>query len=205
VKQRLAIGLSVSRETETRLHEFVRLLRLWNQRINLIAKRDEAVVWERHVADSLALLPLLPPDFTHAIDIGSGGGFPGLVLAIATDRPFHLVESDQRKAAFLREAARAVQAPAVVHAERVERVRIEPAPLITARAVAALPILLRWSARLLAPGGICIFPKGKNLEDELTAARAEWNMRVERFPSPTDSSATILVISEIQPSRPHAS
>jgi 16S rRNA (guanine527-N7)-methyltransferase len=114
-----------------------------------------------------------------------------------------LVESDQRKAAFLREAARTVQAPVVVHPERVERVRIEPAPLITARAVAALPTLLRWAVRLLAPGGLCIFPKGRNVEDELTAATAEWNMRVERFPSPTDSSATILRISKISASRPH--
>jgi 16S rRNA (guanine527-N7)-methyltransferase len=195
----------VSRETDARLRTFVDLLLNWNQRINLIAASDEAIVWERHVADSLSLLPLLPAGFAHGIDIGSGGGFPGLVLAIAADRPFHLVESDQRKAAFLREAARAVEAPAVVHAERVERVRIDPAPLITARAVAALPILLRWSARLLAPGGVCIFPKGRNVEGELTAAVAEWNMRVERLPSPTDSSATILRISQISASRPHES
>jgi 16S rRNA (guanine527-N7)-methyltransferase len=195
----------VSRETKARLDIFVDHLLRWNRRINLIAAGDEAIIWERHVADALALLPLLPPDFTHGIDIGSGGGFPGLVLAIASERPFHLVESDQRKAAFLREAARAAHAPAVVHAERIERVRIEPAPLITARAVSALPTLLRWSERLLASGGVCVFPKGKNVEDELTAADREWNMRVERFPSTTDSSATILRISEISPSRPHAS
>jgi 16S rRNA (guanine527-N7)-methyltransferase len=196
---------TVSREARSRLHSFVRLLLLWNRRINLVARGDEVIIWERHVADSLALLPLLPAAFSHAIDIGSGGGFPGLVLAIAVDRPFHLVESDQRKAAFLREVARATHAPAIVHAGRIERVRIEPAPLITARAVAILPDLLRWSARLLAPGGVCIFPKGRNVEDELTAAKGEWNMRVERFRSLTDSSATILRISEISSSRPHAS
>ena len=196
---------TVSRETRSRLYSFVRLLLLWNRRINLIARGDEVIIWERHVADSLALLPHLPAAFSHAIDIGSGGGFPGLVLAIAADRPFHLVESDQRKAAFLREVAQATHAPAIIHAGRIERVSIEPAPLITARAVAILPDLLRWSARLLAPGGVCIFPKGRNVEDELTAAKGEWNMRVERFRSPTDSSGTILRISEISSSGPHAS
>ena len=173
------------------------MLLLWNRKINLISRGDEAAIWERHIADSLALVPLLPPEFSHAIDIGSGGGFPGLILSIATGRPFHLVEVDQRKAAFLREAARATEAPAIVHATRIEAVRIPPAALITARAAAPLPILLRWSTRLLAPGGVCIFPKGRSAEVELTAASNEWNMRVERFNSPTDSSATILRISEI--------
>jgi 16S rRNA (guanine527-N7)-methyltransferase len=187
----------VPRETTTRLERYVALLLRWNRTINLIARGDEVAIWERHITDSLALLPLLPPEFSSAIDIGSGGGFPGLVLAIATSRPFHLVESDQRKATFLREAARATEAPAIVHATRIETVAIAPAPLITARAAAPLPMLLRWSARLLAPGGACIFPKGRGVEDELTAARIEWNMRVERFQSPTDSSSTILRISEV--------
>ena len=195
----------VSRETQARLEIYDDILLAWNRRINLIAAGDEGTVWERHVADSLALLPLLPAHVIPGIDLGSGGGFPGLVLAVAADRPFHLVESDQRKAAFLREAARAAQAPVVVHAKRIEQVKMEPAGVITARAVAGLPTLLRWSARLLAAGGVCIFPKGRSVEHELTAARAEWNMRVERFRSPTDSSATILRISELSPSRLHAS
>jgi 16S rRNA (guanine(527)-N(7))-methyltransferase RsmG len=186
------------------LQQYITLLLRWNRTINLIARGDEIAIWERHVADSLALIPLLPPDFSHAIDIGSGGGFPGLVLAIATGRPFHLVESDLRKATFLREASRATNAPAVVHAERMEKLNLAPAPLITARAAAPLPLLLRWSAPLLAPHGVCVFPKGRGVEDELTAAHIEWNMRVERFNSPTDSSATILRISEVTP-RSHVS
>ncbi len=197
-------GSAVSRETQSRLEKYVALLLRWNRTINLIARGDEAAIWERHVVDSLTLLPLLPPDFSHAIDIGSGGGFPGLVLAIAANRPFHLVESDQRKATFLREAARATETPVIVHATRIEAVDIAPAPLITARAAAPLPTLLHWSARLLAPSGVCLFPKGRGVEDELTAARIEWNMRVERFQSPTDSSATILRISEVTRTR-HAS
>ena len=122
---------------------------------------------------------------------------PGLVLAIATDRPFHLVESDQRKAAFLREAARAVAAPATVHAQRIEGLNLAPAPLITARALAPLPKLLEWANPFLAPGGICVFPKGKSAEDELTAAAAGWHMRVQKTPSRTDPAALILSISEI--------
>ncbi len=197
-RETLLVGdASVSRETQARLEEYIALLLRWNHTINLIARGDEVTVWERHVVDSLGLVRLLPRDFSHAVDIGSGGGFPGLVLAIATDRLFHLVESDQRKATFLREAIRATGASATVHATRIETVTISPAPVITARAAAALPTLLRWSARLLTPGGVCIFPKGRGVEDELTAAGNEWNMRVERFSSPTDSSATILRISEV--------
>ena len=179
------------------LRNYLDLLLRWNRTINLISRRDEAVAWERHIEDALALLPLLPDDFSHAIDFGSGAGLPGLVLAIAGGKPFHLVEADHRKAAFLREAIRATGAPATVHAARIETLSLPPAPLITARALAPLPRLLQWAAPLLAPGGVCLFPKGRNAADELTAASAQWHMRVERFASPTDPDATILRISEI--------
>jgi 16S rRNA (guanine527-N7)-methyltransferase len=197
VKHSPTVNLAVSRETSDLLGTFVDLLLRWNRTINLISHGDESVVWERHIADALALLPLLPADFSHAIDLGSGAGLPGLVLAIATGKPFDLVEADQRKAAFLREAARATGAPATVHAARIETLSLPPAPLITARAVAPLPTLLQWAERLLAPGGVCIFPKGRSAADELTAAAARWHMHVERFVSPTDPEATILRISEI--------
>nr|WP_283949520.1 16S rRNA (guanine(527)-N(7))-methyltransferase RsmG [Limobrevibacterium gyesilva] len=173
------------------------MLLRWNRTINLISRKDEGVVWDRHIADALALLPLLPPDFSHAIDLGSGGGLPGLVLAIASGRPFHLVESDQRKAAFLREAVRAADAPATVHASRIEMVRLPPAPVVTARALAPLATLLDLAAPLLAPGGFCLFPKGRSASDELTQAAAQWHMHVDRMASPTDPAASILRISEI--------
>ena len=138
------------------------------------------------------------PGFSHAIDLGSGAGLPGLVLAIATGKPFDLVEADQRKAAFLREATRATRAPVTIHAGRIESLKcFAPAPVITARALAPLPILLGWGIRFLAPGGICIFPKGRSADAELTAAAAQWHMHADRFPSPTDPHATILRISEI--------
>lgn len=147
--------------------------------------------------DSLNLLPHLPTHFTHATDLGSGGGFPGLVLAIATGRPFALVEADQRKAAFLREAARVTDAPVTIHAVRAETVKLPPAPLITARALAPLPVLLTWAAPLLLPSGSCVFPKGRTAEEELTAAQTQWHMRIEQWPSPLDPSARILRLSEI--------
>ena len=188
---------SVSRETAERLDRFLALVLAWNPTINLVGRQDIAQLRHRHLDDSLALLPYLPPDFERAIDLGSGGGFPGLVLAIATGRPFDLVESDQRKAAFLREAARITEAPATVHAERIERVRLPPAPLITARALAPLPTLLGWATPLLAPGGVCVFPKGRTADEELTAARRQWHMRVEQWSNPLAPDARILRLSEI--------
>lgn len=190
-------SLGVSRETEERLRRFVDLLLKWNNTINLISRRDEAHVWERHVLDSLALLVALPSMPCRVIDLGSGGGFPGVVLAIATGWRFELVESDQRKAAFLREAIRAGQADAVVHCARIETLQIEPAPLLTARALAPLDRLLDLAKPLLTPDGACVFPKGRNAEDEVTVAKLRWQMAVERITSVVDPLSTIFRISEI--------
>lgn len=195
---------AVPRETQQRLAAYVDLLLRWQRTINLISQHDIEQVWTRHIADSLQLLPLIPPGVDRGIDLGSGAGLPGLVLAIATGVPFDLVEADHRKAAFLREAARLTGAPVTVHATRIDAVAILPAPLITARALAPLDVLLGWAFPLLAPGGTCLFPKGRGVEDELTTAGARWHMQVLRTPSRTDPSATILRISEIGsvPSKP---
>ncbi len=126
------------------------LLLRWNGTINLIgrADADPESVWDRHVANSLRLLPLMPPGAMAATDLGSGAGLPGLVLAVATGVPFALVEADRRKAAFLAEAARVTAAPVTVHCARIEAVRLGPAPLVTARALASLPRLLGYAAPL---------------------------------------------------------
>jgi 16S rRNA (guanine527-N7)-methyltransferase len=187
----------VSRETEARLDAFCELLLAWNRRINLISRHDEPLLRTRHIDDALALIPVLPAAPSHAIDLGSGAGFPGLILAIATGIPFHLVEVDQRKAAFLREATRLTAAPATVHATRIEQASLPPAPLITARALAPLPRLLELATPHLLPAGVCIFPKGRNVAEELTAASRQWHMRVERMPSPLDPESIILRLSEI--------
>lgn len=194
---------AVSRETRERLEIYAALLLRWNRTINLISRRDEAVLWERHIADSLGLLPLLPADFPFGVDLGSGGGLPGLVLAIAAERPFQLVESDQRKAAFLREAARATGADVTVHATRIERCEIRGATLLTARALAPLSRLLGWAAPLLANDAICLFPKGRDHVAELTDAATQWHMRVESFASLTDPAAVYLRIRDIQRVGPH--
>jgi 16S rRNA (guanine(527)-N(7))-methyltransferase RsmG len=190
--------VAVAPEAQARLERFAALLLRWNSRINLISRADEAVLWPRHILDCAQLVPLLPAMPGTLIDLGSGAGFPGLVLALLTPWRVHLVESDQRKAAFLREAARETDAGLVVHAVRVEALALPPAEVVTARAVAPIAELLRLSAPLLAPDGLCLFPKGRGFEAELTAAAAGWHMRIERFPSHTGPGATLLRISEIR-------
>jgi 16S rRNA (guanine(527)-N(7))-methyltransferase RsmG len=174
----------------------------WTGRINLIGPATEAEAWKRHVLDSWQLLPLLPERGPLA-DLGSGGGLPGLVLAIGRPAETHLVESDRRKAAFLIEASRALNLPHVrVHAGRIEAAALPPVHALTARALAPLPALLPHAWRLLGPGGVAVFPKGRAAAAELTAAAPDWFMRVERFASRTDPEAAILRLSEIRPARP---
>lgn len=187
----------VPRETQARLERFAALLSEWTSTLNLISKNDRGSIWGRHIADCLQLVPLVKPDIDRGIDMGSGGGFPGLVLALATGKIFDLIESDRRKAAFLREAVRATGAPARVHATRAESVGLPPAKLITARAVAPLPKLLCLAAPYLAADGHCLFMKGAGVDAELTDAAKQWHMRVERFPSQTARGSFILRISEL--------
>lgn len=190
--------------TESKLAAYLALLVQWNSRINLVAERDPAILRARHLGDCLQLLPLLPAGLDPIADLGSGAGLPGMVLAIATDRPIHLVESDHRKAAFLIEAAARLALPHVrVHATRIEQVRLPPLAAVTARALAPLATLLVHAAPLLAPGGIALLPKGRTAEAELTAARAAWTFTAERFASRTDPEATIFRLSDIHPA-PHA-
>lgn len=194
--------IAVDPALDGRLRAYLDLLRRWNARINLVADAPETVLWQRHVLDSLQLVPLLPPEPAPLLDIGSGAGFPGLVLATATGQETHLVESDRRKAAFLVEAARALDLPNVtVHAMRIEAMPPAGARVITARALAPLPILLAHASRHLTPGGVALFPKGRTAADELTVAAADWTMQVERFPSRTDPAATILRLGDIRPAR----
>ncbi len=198
VKQRSLLA-DVSRETLDTLEDFASLLIRWNRTVNLVSSRDEPLLWDRHIADSLQLIPLMQPLPARAIDLGSGAGFPGLILALVTGVPFDLIESDQRKATFLREAARVTGAQVHVRATRIESTRLTAAPLVTARALAPLSKLLALAAPLLAPGGQCLFLKGASVESELTHAATEWHMRVERIASRTASDACILRISN--PSR----
>jgi len=195
--QAVAEQFGVSRETCARLTLYSDLLLRWNRTINLISRADEPHLGRRHMADSLQLIPYTPTDADVAIDLGSGAGFPGMVLAIATGTKFHLVEADVRKAAFLREVARETGAPVTIHACRIEAACLGRAPLLTARALAPLSHLLALATPFLTQGGICLFPKGRDAELELTDAARTWNMRVEKIPSQVDRSGLILRISEV--------
>ena len=198
----------VSRETYGRIETYCAELLRWNARINLVGRGDAAKVWARHVEDSLQLLALMPDGLAQgfggeagaaqAVDLGSGGGFPGMVLAIASGVGFVLVEADGRKAAFLREAARLVDAPVRVLARRIEAVAPQGAALVTARALAPLPRLLPLVARHVAPGGIALLMKGADADRELTAAAADWHMEVMRHQSRTESDGTILQVSGLR-------
>ena len=184
---------SVSRETKERLDHLVQLVLAWNRKINLISRSGERFVWERHVSDSLQLAPFMPTRAASAIDIGSGAGFPGLVLAIATNIPFVLIESDSRKAAFLLEAARLTCAPARVLNMRVENAPSQLTPLVTARAVAPLRQLLAWATPHLAEGGTLLVLKGKAVEQEIEAASAAWTMQIDRRISHTGDGAILRI------------
>ncbi len=177
---------------------FADLLLRWNASLNLIAPRDADVLWERHIADSLQLVPLMPAGVARGIDLGTGGGFPGLILAIATGVPFDLIESDRRKASFLRTAVLETGAPGTVHCCRIEDAAVPPAPLVTARALAPLPRLLPLAARLLTEDGVCLLLKGAKAEEELAVAAKDWAMDVERVPSRTGPDGIVLRLSGLR-------
>lgn len=200
---RSAVAGVVSRETLARLDVIAELLVRWQKTINLIAPASLPQLWTRHIADSLQLLDHAPAVAHRWVDLGSGGGFPGLVVAaVLAEREsaqVSLVESDTRKAAFLREAARIAALPVAVHARRIEDVAPALAPgtdVVSARALAPLPKLLDLAAPLLAAGALGLFPKGKEAEHELTDARKGWTLDAELKASRTDPQGRILVIKQ---------
>jgi 16S rRNA (guanine527-N7)-methyltransferase len=196
----------VSRETGERLDRFVALLWEWQRTTNLVAPSTVARLWTRHIADSLQLLDLAPAARSW-IDVGSGGGFPGLVIACAlASRPganIHLVESNAKKAAFLRAAQRVTGCPAVVHAERLETFAHSfcgPADALTARAVAPLKSLLGLTFSLLEKtGAVALFPKGQNAELELREASNSWQMHATLVASRTDPTGRVIVVRDLAP------
>ena len=192
----------VSRETEERLAHLVALIEKWNPRINLIAKSTVPEIWTRHILDSAQLFDLAPVGAERWADLGSGGGFPGLVVAILAkaERPglkATLVESDARKAAFLTTAVRELALNADVRAERIESLPPIQADVLSARALAPLATLLGHAERHLRPGGTALFAKGATHGAELAAALETWRFSYEKHPSKTDPRAVILSIEGI--------
>lgn len=187
----------VSRETLERLTVYHGLLRKWQPSINLVGPKTLDEAWSRHFFDSAQLWSYLPPDTRTLVDLGSGAGFPGLVLAVMGVPDVHLIESDARKCAFLREVARTTDTKVTIHNRRIEAVAPFAADVVTARALAPLSALLTWAAPFLSGGGTALFLKGQTADDELTEAGKSWTMGVERFPSLTEPSAAILRLSAI--------
>jgi 16S rRNA (guanine527-N7)-methyltransferase len=191
----------VSRETAERLDRFVEHFLKWQRVVQLVAPSTLNTLWTRHVADSLQLLPDLK-NAKEVVDVGSGGGFPGLVLSIAApEKKFHLIESDTRKASFLREAARVSNASAEVYAERVESAakRISTGThMITARAFAPLPKLLELSEPFFESGAKAVFLKSQDIDDELTTAAKSWNVNFQLRNSLTDQRGRILLIDKAE-------
>jgi 16S rRNA (guanine527-N7)-methyltransferase len=191
-----AAEMHVSRETLARLDAYLVLLRKWQVTVNLVSRSTMRDPWRRHFLDSAQLHPLIAPG-TTVVDLGSGAGFPGLVLAMLGGLTVHLVESDQRKAAFLREAARRTDTAVSLHVGRAERLAPCRADVVTARALASVGELIGLALRWLRPGGVCLFPKGRQAEAELAAARRCWQMSVDRIASRTDVEGTILRLGDI--------
>jgi 16S rRNA (guanine527-N7)-methyltransferase len=189
---------NVSRETLQRLCAYADLLQSWQGELNLIAQSTLTDLWHRHMLDSAQLVDLAPAAARRWLDLGSGAGFPGLVIAILrsseTGFEMHLTERLAKKCAFLSAAAQATAAPAIVHHERIERLSTLGAEVITARACAPLPRLLDHYERHRAPGGIALFAKGRNALEELTHAEGAWRLDLDVLPSRTSSDGRILRI-----------
>ncbi|PZU87066.1 MAG: 16S rRNA (guanine(527)-N(7))-methyltransferase RsmG [Chelatococcus sp.] len=199
--RRRALRLTpVSRETEERLALLAAELQRWQAAKNLVSTATLRDVWTRHIADSLQLFRLAP-EARRWLDLGSGGGFPGLVLGICLAETegghIDLVESNSRKCAFLRHAARVTGAPVTVHAARIEDVIADftgKVEVVTARALAPLPQLIEWCEELLRTGTIGLFPKGQHLDAELTEASRYWKIQATTVVSVTDAAAGIVML-----------
>jgi len=193
---------NVSRETLVRLEEYAALLAKWNPVINLVSKSTLPDVWQRHMRDSAQLWPLCPKGARLWVDMGSGGGFPGIVIAIlaaelAPEMRVILIESDQRKATFLRTVAQTLGLELRVESQRAEDVPPLSADVVSARALTALSGLLPLAQRHLAENGVAIFPKGQSAAQELTDALELWQFAVTKTPSETDHQAVVLQIRDI--------
>ena len=188
----IAAQLDVSRETMRKLETYVALVEKWQPRVNLVSPASLPDIWMRHVWDSAQLAPYISPGSPRLVDVGSGAGFPGLVLAILTDAECHLVESDQKKAVFLRTVIRECGLMAMVHNDRIENMPCLKASVITARALAPLDRLLPLLETQLRPGTRCLFLKGAQAKAELAALGAWSNLAWRLHPSLTNPDGSVI-------------
>ena len=194
------LELGVSRETLVRLRQFEEILLVWQKKMNLVSRMTVQYAWERHIVDSLALRKYAS-DANTWVDIGSGGGFPGIPLAICSagnrDFKMHLVERDHRKCAFLREASRITQAPALVHNEDIVDVlpKLGNVDVFTSRAVAPVGEILSWVGASIRDGATGLFMKGREPDDSLTEPSISSMYMVEIFDNETKSGGQIVKVS----------
>lgn len=193
---------NVSRETNERLSHYVHLLRKWNPSINLVAKSTIQDAWRRHIADSAQIFQMAEPPLDHWVDLGTGGGFPGLVIAImametGSPRKTSLVESDARKCAFLRTVIRETGVQASVLNDRIENIPPLEADLLSARALADLSTLLEFAERHMHREGCALFPKGENWQKEVRDAQSKWHFDHQFVKSETETGPVILRITGV--------
>jgi 16S rRNA (guanine527-N7)-methyltransferase len=206
-KERALALINVSRETQTKLETYVDVLLDWSQRQNLIGPSTIPTIWTRHVADSLQLLDHAPTAKVWA-DFGAGAGFPGIPIACTLagqeGAAVHLVESIGKKANFLREAVKVTGAPAVVHQERAEKFSLEhgdSVDVVTARALAPLKLLCDLAFPLIHRGAIGLFPKGQDVDAELTEATKYWKIEATKAPSKTSPDGSIVIVTGLSRKR----
>jgi 16S rRNA (guanine527-N7)-methyltransferase len=197
--EEFAAAAGVSRETLARLQRYAELLLDWNARHNLVSPRSLEDLWRRHFWDSAQLAALVPGNARTLADLGSGAGFPGLVLAelLRNRVQVTLHEATTKKCAFLAAAAEAMDLPVIVENRRMEDTVPKPFDIVTARACAPLPKLLGYAHHFAGPNSVCLFLKGQNVGSELTEAHKSWNMKVRQIPSLTDPSGVILELREL--------
>ncbi len=195
-----AAKTGVSRETLARLKAYADILVDWNARHNLVAKSTLPDLWSRHFWDSAQLAPLIPSSARSLADLGSGAGFPGLVLAaLRPELSVTLHEATTKKCAFLQLAAERMGIPVAVQNARLEDLSPGRFDVVTARALAPLPQLLGYAQKFVGPNSVCLFLKGQNVGVELTEAHKYWNIKASQVPSQTDLSAAIVVVRELGP------
>jgi len=199
---RLISGVNVSRETIEALEHFAALIEKWTVKINLISKASLADLWDRHILDSAQLLKICPRNIQNWLDLGSGGGLPGVVVAILAKElipklTMTLVESDKRKSVFLRTAIRELELNAKVLNARIEKTAPLQADVISARALAELGVLLALAEPHLTNNTICLFQKGENWQKELSKAQQSWSFHCDITKSETQSGAIILKLGEV--------
>lgn len=191
---------NVSRETIIRLDIYRTLLTKWQKKFNLVSNDTMSQLWGRHFEDSLQVLKYITHDPQSIIDLGSGAGFPGMVLAIALldKAQVTLIESDANKCTFLENVSRETNAPVEIINKRIEEVKNIKGEVITSRALASLTQLLEYSSRLVGRDSIMLFHKGKKTKEEIDEAQKKWNFELEIFPSLTDSTGNILMIKNLR-------